>query len=102
MPTVEAISSTGAITRANSVSYSSATSITANFTLATDGTYIRVVTNDDTGSSRLSSALLTVSDLPTFSTGAGSIGTNAAGEVLYQLLHHQTQQHIVKQHQFNI
>ena len=43
VPTVEAISSTGLITRANSVSFSSATSIVANFTLATDGTYfIRV------------------------------------------------------------
>ena len=34
VPTVEAINSTGAITRANSVSFTSATSISANFTLA--------------------------------------------------------------------
>ena len=47
VPTVEAISSTGAITRADTVSFSSATSIVANFTLAVDGTYfIRVENND--------------------------------------------------------
>ena len=43
VPQVEAISSTGAITTANSVSFSSATSIVANFTISTDATYfIRV------------------------------------------------------------
>ena len=47
VPQVDAISSTGAVTIANSVSFTSATSITANFTLATDGTYfIRVENND--------------------------------------------------------
>ena len=40
VPFVDAInSSTGAITTANSVTFSSATSITANFTLSVDGTY---------------------------------------------------------------
>jgi hypothetical protein len=78
VPTVEAINSTGAITRANSVSFTSATSISANFTLATDGTYFIRVENNDGLAVRSSSALLTVSDLPAWTTAAGSLGSNAA------------------------
>ena len=79
VPTVEAISSTGAITRADTVSFSSATSIVANFTLATDGTYFIRVENNDGNAVRSSSALLTVSDAPAWTTSAGSLGSNAAG-----------------------
>ena len=79
VPTVEAISSTGAITRANSVTFSSATSIVANFTLATDGTYFIRVENNDGLAVRTGSALLTVSDLPAWTTSAGSLGSFAAG-----------------------
>ena len=79
VPTVEAISTTGAITRANSVSFSSATSITANFTLPTDGTYFIRIENNDGNAVRSSSALLTVSDAPAWTTAAGSLGSNAAG-----------------------
>jgi hypothetical protein len=79
VPTVEAISSTGLITRANSVSFSSATSIVANFTLATDGTYFIRVENNDGNAVRSGSALLTVSDAPGWTTSAGSLGTFAAG-----------------------
>ena len=79
VPTVEAISSTGAITRADTVSFSSATSIVANFTLATDGTYFIRVENNDGNAVRSSSALLTVSDAPAWTTAAGSLGSNAAG-----------------------
>ena len=79
VPTVEAISSTGAITRADTVSFSSATSITANFTLPVDGTYFIRVENNDGNAVRSSSALLTVSDAPAWTTSAGSLGTNAAG-----------------------
>ena len=64
VPQVEAISSTGAITSANSVSFSSATSITANFTLPNDGTYFIRIENNDGNAVRSSSALLTVSDAP--------------------------------------
>ena len=77
VPTVDAISSTGAITPANSVTYTSATSITANFTLGTDGTYYIRVENNDGNAARSSSALLTVSDAPTWVTSAGSLGTVA-------------------------
>ena len=79
VPTVEAISSTGAITRADTVSFTSATTIVANFTLATDGTYFIRVENNDGNAVRSSSALLTVSDAPAWTTSAGSLGTNAAG-----------------------
>ena len=79
VPTVEAISSTGAITRADTVSFSSATSITANFTLPVDGTYFIRVENNDGNAVRSSSALLTVSDAPAWTTSAGSLGSNAAG-----------------------
>ena len=79
VPTVEAISSTGAITRADTVSFTSSTTIVANFTLATDGTYFIRVENNDGNAVRSSSALLTVSDAPAWTTSAGSLGTNAAG-----------------------
>ena len=80
VPTVDAInSSTGAITPANTVSFTSATSITANFTLGTDGTYYIRVENNDGLAVRSTSALLTVSDAPVWSTAAGSLGTIAGG-----------------------
>ena len=77
VPQVDAISSTGAVTIANSVSFTSSTSITANFTLATDGTYFIRVENNDGTAVRSSSALLTVSDAPGWTTSAGSLGTIA-------------------------
>ena len=77
VPQVDAISSTGAVTIANSVSFTSATSITANFTLPTDGTYFIRVENNDGNAARSSSALLTVSDAPGWTTSAGSLGTIA-------------------------
>jgi hypothetical protein len=75
IPQVEAISSTGAVTAANTVTFTSATSITANFTLAVDGTYFIRVENNDGNAARSSSALLTVSDAPAWTTSAGSLGT---------------------------
>ena len=79
VPIVEAISSTGVITSANSVTFSSATSIVANFTIATDATYFIRVENNDGNAVRSGSALLTVSDAPAWTTAAGSLGSNAAG-----------------------
>jgi len=77
IPQVDAINSTGAVTIANSVSFSSATSITANFTIAVDGTYFIRVENNDGNAVRSGSALLTVSDAPGWTTSAGSLGTIA-------------------------
>ena len=79
VPTVEAINSSGVITRADSVTFSSATSIAAQFTLTTDGTYFIRVENNDGNAVRSSTALLTVSDAPSWTTAAGSLGSNAAG-----------------------
>ena len=76
---VDAINTTGGITPANSVTFNSSTSITANFTLTTDGTYFIRVENPDGLAVRSSAADLTVSDAPTWSTGAGSLGSVAAG-----------------------
>ena len=77
IPTVDAISTTSAITVANTVAFTSATSITANFTLPTDGTYYIRIENNDGNAVRSSAALLTVSDDPVWSTGSGSLGTIA-------------------------
>jgi hypothetical protein len=78
-PTVDAInSSSGAIVSANSVTFTSATSITANFTLPVDGTYFLRVENNDGLAARSASALLTVSDAPAWTTAAGNLGTVAA------------------------
>ena len=79
-PIVDAInSSTGAIVTANSVTFTSATSITANFTLPVDGTYFLRVENSDGLAARSASALLTVSDAPAWTTAAGNLGTVANG-----------------------
>ena len=79
VPLVQAINSTGAITFADTVSFTNATTIVANFTLTTDGSYFIRVENPNGLAVRSSSALLNVSDAPTWTTSAGSLGTVAAG-----------------------
>jgi len=79
VPIVEAINSTGAITAANSITFNSWSQLVANFTLATDGTYFIRIENNDGNAVRSGSALLTVSDVPAWTTAAGSLGTFAAG-----------------------
>ena len=79
IPTVDAINaSTGAITPADSVSFTSATTIVATFTLSVDGTYYLRAENNDGLAVRSTNALLTVSDAPAWTTAAGSLGTVAA------------------------
>ena len=82
VPYVDAINSTGAIVVANTVTYTSATSVTANFTLPTDGTYYLRVENPDGNAVRSSSAILTVSDVPAWVTAAGSLGTLDGGQAI--------------------
>ena len=79
VPIVEAINSSGAITQADSVSFTSASQIVATFTLPTDGTYFIRIENNDGNAVRSSSALLTVSDAPAWVTSAGSLGDFAGG-----------------------
>jgi len=69
--------STGIWYLANSVSYTSATSITANFTLTVDAQYKIRVENPDGNATLSGTNILTVSDAPTWSTSAGSLGTIA-------------------------
>ena len=78
-PNVELISTTGAITLADTVTRNSATQLTINATLVTDGTYFVRIENPNGLAVRSSTALLTVSDAPTWSTAAGSLGSIAAG-----------------------
>ena len=80
VPQVEAINSTGAITSADSVSFTNASTIVATFTLPVDGTYFLRIENNDGNAVRSSSALLNVSDVPAWVTGAGSLGSFSGGD----------------------
>ena len=82
VPLVTAInSSTGALTVADEVSFSSASSIAAKFTLPVDGTYLLYIENPD-GNAVQTSAVLTVSDAPGWTTAAGSLGSFAGGDTI--------------------
>jgi len=79
VPLVTAIhSSTGAQIVADEVSFTSATSITAKFTISVDGTYKLYIENPD-GNAVQTGAVLTVSDVPSWVTSAGSLGSFSAG-----------------------
>ena len=78
VPIVELISSTGAITRASSVTFNSATSLTVGTNLAAGSYFVRVENNDG-NAVRSSSAILSSSNAPNWVTGAGSLGSIAAG-----------------------
>jgi hypothetical protein len=82
VPQVEAINSSGAITAADSITFTSASQIVATFTLPVDGTYFIRIENNDGNAVRSSSALLTVSDAPTWVTSAGSLGSFAGGSAI--------------------
>ena len=75
---VEAVGTNGAIVQADTVTFNSATSISAAFTISTDGTYFLRIENPDGNAVRSSTALLTVSDAPAWTTSAGSLGSNSA------------------------
>jgi len=82
VPLVTAInSSTGALTVADEVSFSSASSISAKFTLPVDGTYLLYIENPD-GNAVQTSAVLTVSDAPAWTTAAGSLGSFSGGDTI--------------------
>ena len=82
VPYVDAINSSGAIVVADSITYTSGTSITATFTLAVDGTYFLRVENSDGNAVRSATAILTVSDAPAWVTASGSLGTFAGGSAI--------------------
>ena len=76
IPIVEFIASTGAITRATAVSFTSATALSVTTNLASGNYFIRVENNDG-NAVRSTNAILTASTSPSWTTAAGSLGTFA-------------------------
>ena len=77
IPIVEFIKSdTGAITRAGAVSFTSSTSLSVTTNIASGSYYVRVENNDG-NAGRSTSAIITASTAPTWTTAAGSLGTVA-------------------------
>jgi len=77
IPQVEFIKSdTGAMTLANTVSRTNATTLSVNCTLATGTYYVRIEL-DDGNAARSTNAIITASVAPTWTTSAGSIGSVA-------------------------
>ncbi len=68
--------STGAVTRANTVSWTNATTLSVNCTLATGNYYVRIE-NPDGNAGRSTNNIITASTAPSFTTAAGSLGTFA-------------------------
>ena len=73
---VEFVKTDGSVTVANTISFTSATSLSVNVTLATGTYYVRIELENGRAA-RSTNAILTASTAPTFSTGAGSLGTFA-------------------------
>jgi hypothetical protein len=79
VPIVDFINaSTGATTRANTVSFTNSTTLSVNLTLASGNYFVRIE-NPDGNAGRSTNNIITASTAPSFSTSAGSLGTIAAG-----------------------
>ena len=78
-PNVEIINSNGGIQYPNTIVRNSSTQLTINVTIATDANYFIRVENPNGLAVRSTTALLTVSDAPVFSTSAGSLGSFSLG-----------------------
>ena len=77
IPIVQFIKSdTGAITSSNTVSLTNATTLSVNCTLASGTYYVRIELENGRAA-RSTNAIITASTAPSFSTGAGSIGSFA-------------------------
>jgi hypothetical protein len=76
IPQVEFIKTDGSVTVANSISFTSSTSLSVNVTLALGNYYVRVE-NPDGNAGRSTSNIITASTAPSFTTAAGSLGTVA-------------------------
>jgi hypothetical protein len=74
-------SDTGAVTTASAVSFTSSTRIVATVSLAAGSYFVRVENNDG-GAVRTSTAILTVSTGPSWTTSAGSLGSVGAGDAV--------------------
>lgn len=76
IPQVEFIKTDGSVTVANSITFTSSTSLSVNVTLALGNYYVRVE-NPDGNAGRSTSNIITASTAPSFTTAAGSLGTIA-------------------------
>ena len=73
---VEFVKTDGSVTIANTVSFTSATSLSVNVTLASGNYYVRIE-NPDGNAGRSTNNIITASTAPSFTTSAGSLGTIA-------------------------
>jgi hypothetical protein len=76
IPQVEFVKTDGSVTVANSITFTSSTSLSVNVTLALGNYYVRVE-NPDGNAGRSTSNIITASTAPSFTTSAGSLGTIA-------------------------
>ena len=76
IPQVEFVKTDGSVTVANTISFTNATTLSVNVTLASGNYYVRVE-NPDGNAGRSTNNILTASTAPSWSTGAGSLGTIA-------------------------
>ena len=76
IPQVDFIKTDGSVTRANTVSFTNATTLSVNVTLASGNYHVRVE-NPDGNAGRSTNNIITASTAPSFSTAAGSLGTFA-------------------------
>ena len=76
IPQVEFVKTDGSVTVANSISFTSSTSLSVNVTLATGNYYVRIE-NPDGNAGRSSSNIITASTAPSWTTAAGTLGTIA-------------------------
>jgi len=81
MPVVEFIKTDGSITRPNTISFTNATTLSVNVTLATGSYHVRIE-NPDGNAGRSTNNIITASAAPTFSTAAGSLGESAKGNAM--------------------
>ena len=73
IPQVEFVKTDGSVTVANTVSFTNATTLSVNVTLASGNYYVRVE-NPDGNAGRSTNNIITASTAPSFTTAAGSLG----------------------------
>ena len=76
IPQVEFVKTDGSVTVANSISFTSSTSLSVNVTLALGNYYVRIE-NPDGNAGRSTSNIITASTAPSWTTAAGTLGTIA-------------------------
>ena len=76
IPQVEFVKTDGSVTVANSITFTSSTSLSVNVTLALGNYYVRIE-NPDGNAGRSTNNIITASTAPSWTTAAGSLGTIA-------------------------